>query len=82
MNAKLLSSEATCVLLFAGISSNANLFVMSVLYVFSLSSCIYDRYLVCLRTAYKHIASFCECGNKLEGCRELLTSSEDMVLGS
>lgn len=69
MNAKLLSSEEN---LHAAFYWNIKqckftcVLSMSVFYVFSLSSYIY---VVCLRTAYKHIASFCECGNKLEGCR-------------
>lgn len=43
---------------------------MSVFCVPSLLSYVYDGCLV----------SFCERGSKLEGCRELLTSSEDAVL--
>lgn len=63
--------KQTCMLLFTGISSNA-IFVfcqcLVSMYFFSLVIYMID-YGVCLRTAYKHIASFCECGNKLEGCR-------------
>lgn len=69
--------KQACMLLFTGISSNANLFCQCLFSMCFLSLVIYT--VTCLRTACKHMASFCECGNKVEGCRELLTNSEDVV---